>query len=91
MPNHENCSPKEYAFTVDKQKFKVDEPIITGQKILELSGHTPIIRFLLVQSGHGQPREILPEETVDLSCPGVERFRALPRRRPREEQKGTQR
>ena len=79
MPYHHDCNPQQYAFTVDKQKYKVDEPIISGQQILELSGHTPIIRFLLVQSDHGQPREILPEDTVDLSCPGVESFRALPR------------
>ncbi|MEW8050028.1 MAG: multiubiquitin domain-containing protein [Candidatus Thiodiazotropha sp.] len=78
MKDH-NCLPKKYAFTIDNQRFEIVNPAPTGRQILELAGRTPITKFLLVQSGHGQPREILPEDTVDLSCPGVERFRALPR------------
>lgn len=69
---------KKYVFTLDNQRFEIESPT-TGRQILEVAGRTPITKFLLVQVGHGQPLEIQPDDKVDLSAPGTERFRALPR------------
>lgn len=83
MKDHDSCGKpgkhQEWKFRVDKEKFQVDEPSITGRKILELAGKSPADQFLLILSGHGQPREIELDEAVDLSAPGIERFRTFQR------------
>ena len=83
MKDHDSSENKgkhqEWKFQVDKEKFEVGEPSITGRKILELAGKSPVNQFLLILSGHGQPREIPLDEEVDLSAPGIERFRTLQR------------
>lgn len=79
MSNVHDPKHNQYAFSVDNQQFKSNDPTPTGRQILELSGRVPISKFLLVQVGHGQPREIGPDDKVDLSAPGKEHFRALPR------------
>lgn len=83
MEDH-NCSDikgkgGEWKFRVDKDKFEVGHPSISGRQILEMSGKLPVNQFLLILSGHGQPREIALDEVVDLSAPGIERFRTLQR------------
>ncbi|MBR9871483.1 MAG: hypothetical protein GYB26_10115 [Gammaproteobacteria bacterium] len=83
MKDHDNCNtpskPKDWTFRVDKEKYQVDEPNITGRQILEMTGKSPVEQFLLILSGHGQPREVALDEMVDLSIPGIERFRTLQR------------
>jgi hypothetical protein len=75
--HHHKC--RQWKFRVDKEKFKVDSPCITGREILTMAGKSPVEQFLLILSGHGQPQEIALDQNVDLSAPGIEKFRTLQR------------
>lgn len=68
-----------WTFRVDKENFTVDHPDYTGREVLEKAGKTPVEQYILILSGHGHPREIGLDEPVDLSVPGVEQFRTIPR------------
>lgn len=68
-----------WIYMVDSERFESDTSVLTGRQILERANRVPVEKFLLVLSGHGRPREIGLDETVDLSPNGVERLRALPR------------
>ncbi|ACV25476.1 multiubiquitin domain-containing protein [Kangiella koreensis] len=76
--NHDN-NGSQWRFRVDKNNFTVDSPSITGREILIMAGKTPVEQYLLILSGHGQPKEISLDEKIDLSQPGIERFRTLER------------
>jgi hypothetical protein len=68
-----------YKIRVDKEYFVVTSPTITGREILEISHHTPPEHFRLDQQFKGgTTRKIELSETVDLTTPGIERFRTLP-------------
>lgn len=68
-----------YVFRVGKQRIEVNDPIITGRKILELAGKTPPEKYTLRQILHGGETKVIGlNEEVDLRAPGVERFRAMP-------------
>ena len=70
---------KQWKFRVDKDNFQSNDQLVTGRQILETAGKSPANKYLLVLSGQGQPREIGLDEKVDLSQPGIERFRSLVR------------
>jgi len=69
----------QWKFRIDKDKYTVESPCITGRELLEIAGKSPVEQFLLILSGHGQPQEISLNQKVDLSQPGIERFRTLQR------------
>ena len=70
---------KRYVIRVDKEKFTVQTPTITGVKILALAAKTPD-KFKLYQIKRGQqPTLIAPDDIVDLRAPGVERFTTMPK------------
>lgn len=69
----------QWRIKVDKQFFELDHHETTGREILTEAGRTPVEQFLLIQTGHGAPREIALDEPVDLSVPGIEHFRTIPR------------
>ena len=76
------CKPQAriYRIRVDKHYFKVDRSQITGKEILTVAGKVPPKNFLLYQVDcAGKSDEISLNETVDLSKPGIEKFRTLPR------------
>lgn len=74
-PVPDNCR---YRIRVDRQHFVVDEPCLTGREILKLADKTPA-EFMLSQKFHGgEVKKIEPDEKVDLTGPGVERFMTLP-------------
>jgi hypothetical protein len=68
-----------YKIRVDREKFTVEVPGMKGRDILALAGKTPE-KFLLNQKlHHGQVVPIGPDEYVDFTAPGVERFITLPK------------
>ncbi len=80
--NHPDQKPpqcRRYRIRVDKQKFVVHKPKITGREILALVGYTPD-KWNLAQKFCGGRREpIEPDEVVNLRRPGVERFETSPK------------
>lgn len=71
---------KKYTIRIDRTKYTVDVPSMTGEGILALAGKTPASKFLLNQRKHGGVVvPIQPQEVVDFTAPGVERFFTLPK------------
>lgn len=70
---------QQWKFRVDKDSFAIESPYITGREVLKLAGKLPVEQYLLILSGHGQPQEISLDQKIDLSQPGIERFRTLQR------------
>lgn len=69
---------RHYVIRVDKQKFTVHEPCITGRAILELAGKVPVKEYKLTQKHHGGAASTIGEnELVDFRAPGVERFMTM--------------
>ena len=67
-----------YRIRIDREHFVVDKPCLTGVEILALVDKDPS-QYLLSQKLHGgQVKRIAPDEKVDLTQPGVERFMTLP-------------
>jgi hypothetical protein len=64
-----------YKFSIDDQNHISDDPIVTGQQLLDLAGKRPSDQFLVYQVlSNGQMEGLRPDETVDLTKSGVERF-----------------
>jgi E2/UBC family protein E/multiubiquitin len=70
---------KAYRIKIDKVKYTVHQSVITGRELLALAGKTPD-KFKIYQQMHGggQPQQIEPDRKVDLTTPGVEKFKTLP-------------
>jgi hypothetical protein len=69
---------KKYRIRIDKQKYVVEVPGMTGRQILDLAGKTPVERYMLSQKLHGgQVKPIGLDEPVDFTTPGVERFMTM--------------
>ena len=69
---------KKYRIRIDKQKFDVDKPSITGRELLSLVAKTPDKYMISQKLRGGQVKKILPDQKVDLTELGVERFMTLP-------------
>jgi Multiubiquitin len=64
-----------YQIKLDENSLTVDDPIITGQQLLDLAGKHPTDQRLVYQLlQNGQLEGIRPNETVDLRKPGIEKF-----------------
>jgi hypothetical protein len=64
-----------YKIQVDQIPHTVNDPIVTGQQLLDLAGKRPSDQFLVYQVlPNGQMEGLRPDETVDLTRSGVERF-----------------
>lgn len=58
----------------------VREPCPTGRKVLTIPGLTPPETYTLRVKVRGHPpRKVGLDEEVDLTAPGVEKFKAVPR------------
>lgn len=70
---------KKYLIKVDRVVYKVDVEYMSGGKILELAGKTPIEKFQLNQKLHGGVvKKIGYDDVVDFTEPGIERFMTIP-------------
>jgi len=71
---------KRYVIRVDKTKYTVDVPTMTGRQILTLAGKAPPEQYKLTQKQHGGgAATIALDDVVDFRAPGVERFMTLKR------------
>lgn len=78
-PSKKPPHARRYRIRIDKVRYEVTVPSMTGRDLLVLAGKTPPERFSISQKLHGgQSRPIGLDETVSFVEPGVERFMTLP-------------
>ncbi len=69
-----------YLIRVNRDRYEIHEPNPTRETILETAGLTPVNDWTLrIKMRGGQPELVEPGERVDLTRPGVEKFKAIPR------------
>lgn len=68
---------RHYRIRVNKDRFTVRESAITGKAILALVNQTPAEYNLYQHVRGGQTITIQPDQKVDLTAKGVERFTTL--------------
>jgi hypothetical protein len=73
---HDDTAGKFYTFFVDDREFRVDVPLITGAKIMELAGIDPSVGLNLIDED-GTQKPVQPTDEVELK-PG-RRFKKAPR------------
>jgi len=69
---------KRYRIRIDKNYYVVEQSSMTGREILALAGKTPETHMLSEKLRSGQSIPIEPDQTVDFTKHGVERFQTLP-------------
>jgi hypothetical protein len=70
---------KKYIIRIDKTKYEVLKPSITGRELLVLAGKQPVERFAVYEKRKGGGTErVALDQAVDLRQPGLERFVTLP-------------
>lgn len=68
-----------YRIRIDKEKFVVKVPAMTGRELLNLAGKTPATNYMISQKFRsGEAKKIGYDEKADFTAPGVERFMTLP-------------
>jgi Multiubiquitin len=68
-----------YRIRIDRERYEVAEPMISGRELLQLAGKIPVDRFAVYQKRAGGATERIGlDQRVDLREPGVERFVTLP-------------
>src|SRR6185369_5192117 len=70
---------KAYKIKIDREQYTIQQSVITGKELLELASK-PVNRFKVYQQirGGGQPQPIALDLKVDLTTPGIEKFKTLP-------------
>ena len=72
---------KKYRFKVNATAYVVNKEVLTGKEILEISDNRPPEAFLLSQVLKGGSRTPVGlDEKVDLTTPGIEKFKVLPKK-----------
>lgn len=70
---------KHFRIRIDKDKYDIDVPIMTGRQLLELAGKNPPEGYSIFQKiNGGQTKKIELDHTVDFRTPGIERFMTIP-------------
>ncbi len=73
VPRH-----RRYRIRIDRERFVVCEPCMTGTEILDLVDKSPQEYLLSQKRRGGQAEPIAPDQKVDFTEPGIERFMTLP-------------
>ena len=69
---------RHYRIRIDKHKYEVAAPSLTGRQLLSLADKAPPERYLLSQKFRGgEVKLVALDAPVDLAAPGVERFMTL--------------
>lgn len=77
--NEKPPKARKYRIRINKQHYTVDVSQLTGREILALAGKTPVGSYKLQQKLHGgQVNVVQPNDVVDFTAPGVERFQWFP-------------
>lgn len=66
-----------YKIRINKDFFDWPNPTITGVDILSLAKKDPT-KNAAYQFINGKPQRVQPNQTVNLTAPGIERFETLP-------------
>lgn len=77
----DRCPPRarRYRIRIDKHKYDVEKPAMTGRELLTLAGKTPVTGYMISQKMRGgEARKLGLDEKADFTTPGVERFMTLP-------------
>ena len=70
---------RHYRIRIDKKKYDVDVPGMTGHELLTLASKVPPSNYMVTQKLiGGQTRKIELDQRADFTTPGVERFMTLP-------------
>ena len=70
---------RRYRIRIDRERFVVHVPQMTGRDLLVLAGKKPPERFTITQKLRGGAvRPLGLDEAADFTEPGVERFMTLP-------------
>ena len=69
---------KKYRIRIDKDKYTVSVPQMTGLELLELAKKDPEQNNIYQKFNHGEMKKIALDEQVDFTTPGIERFCTLP-------------
>ena len=77
---HDACAPRarRYRIRIDREKYIVEVPTMTGREILALAGHTPKSHKIYQKRRGCPPDPVGPDEVVDFRARGVERFQTIP-------------
>lgn len=76
-PPH-NC--RGYRIRINGERYEVPFSKITGRQVLELAGLKPAVDYTLrVRIAGNKPQKVELDEKIDLTAPGVEKFKATPR------------
>jgi Multiubiquitin len=79
LANRQPPRARRYRIRIDKQKYEVEAPAMTGRELLTLAGKLPITNYMISQKFRGgQAKKIGLDEKADFTTPGVERFMTLP-------------
>jgi hypothetical protein len=70
---------KKYRIRIDKAKYDVDVPGLTGTGILALAGKTPESHLLSQKRHGGAVVPVGAAEYIDFTTPGIERFQTIAR------------
>jgi hypothetical protein len=67
-----------FKIKIDELEYDFTDPAVTGGQLLNAAGKRPMDEFLIFQRlRNGQFEEIRLEESVDLTQPGLERFKTF--------------
>jgi hypothetical protein len=70
---------RRYRIRIDREKYTVAVPKMSGRELLKLAGKVPAERFTLTQKFRGGAVHAVGlDETVVFTTPGIERFMTLP-------------
>lgn len=70
---------KRYRIRIDRERYVVEVPSMTGRQLLTLAGKTPVEQWMITQKLHGgEVKKVGLDEVVDFTAPGIERFMTLP-------------
>lgn len=68
---------KRYRIRIDREYKEVSAPGLKGREILALVGKTPETYMLSQKLRGGQSVPVAPDQFVDFTAPGIERFQTL--------------
>lgn len=77
-PDHRKPKVRFYVIRIDRETYKVETDSMTGREILRLAGKTPESHKLYQKLKGGEVNPIEPDQRVDFTAPGVERFQTIP-------------
>ena len=76
---HEPPRARRYLVRIDRKRYVVDRPSVTGRELLELAGKAPYTRYRLDRKMRGgRVERVGYDEAVAVCEPGTERFMTVP-------------